>query len=281
MRVAFATAVLVLVLIRLATPSQGAAAQDAAARRDAVLRRFLEEFVTLTPGTGQFPASFTMGTAGEAPAAEKPAHKVRLQGPFAVARYEVTQELYEAVMGNNPSRWKGPRNAVDRVTWDEAREFCRKATAELRQRRLLAEGELVRLPSEAEWEYACRAGTTTRYSFGDSADDLREYAWFRGNSKGEDPPVGRKKPNAWGLYDLHGYVWEWCQDSWHDGYAKAPETSAAWEEKDAKERVLRGGSWADGADSCRSAFRHHQPADHRSDAVGFRCVRTTLEKEKK
>jgi formylglycine-generating enzyme required for sulfatase activity len=246
---------------------------------DAILKRFAEEFVSLTPGTGKFPASFRMGSTAEAPAAEKPAHTVTFTAPFAVARYEVTQELYEAVVGRNPSKWKGSRNSVEMVSWDEATDFCRQATTELRRRKLLGDDEVVRLPAEAEWEYACRAGSTTAYGFGDSADDLKDYAWFKANSKGEDPPVGKKKPNAWGLYDLHGYVWEWCQDAWHDSYEGAPADGSAWEEKDAKERVMRGGSWADEAPSIRSAFRGHQPAGQRSDTIGFRCVRGAVGKK--
>jgi len=192
------------------------------AGRDKVLRRFADEFVTLTPGKGVFPASFTMG--GEA-ANEKPAHEVKLGGPFALNRYEVTQELYEAVMVKNPSKWQGPRNSVEMVSWDEAHEFCRKASAELRTRKLLGDDEVIRLPTESEWEYACRAGSTTKYAFGDKDGELKDYAWFKGNSKGEDPPVGKKKPNAWGLFDMHGYVWEWTADAWHDNYKGAPRTA--------------------------------------------------------
>jgi formylglycine-generating enzyme required for sulfatase activity len=245
----------------------------AAPDRDAILRRFADEFVPLTPGAGKFPAAFRMGSAGDAPAAERPAVTITFRRPFAVARYEVTQELYEAVMGKNPSRWKGPRNSVEMVSWQEANDFCRKATAELRRLKLIADREVIRLPSEAEWEYACRAGTTTRYSFGDSADGLKDYAWFKGNSKGEDPPVGRKKPNAWGIYDMHGYVWEWCADAWHPDHTGAAADGRPRVGKDERERVLRGGSWADDVDSARSAFRTHKPLDYRSDRVGFRCVR--------
>jgi formylglycine-generating enzyme required for sulfatase activity len=220
-----------------------------------------------------------MGSFDDAPAAEKPDHAVTLRHPFAVARYEVTQELYEAVMGKNPSRWKGPRNSVEMVSWDEATDFCRKATAELRRLKLLGEKDVIRLPTEAEWEYACRAGTATRYSFGDGAAALKDFGWFKGNSKGEDPPVGKKKPNPWGLYDLHGYVWEWCQDAWHPTYDGAPADGSAREGTSARERVLRGGSWADEADRCRSAHRHHQPPDTRTDTIGFRCVRAEERKQ--
>jgi formylglycine-generating enzyme required for sulfatase activity len=263
-------------LLGLAWPvfdGAGADPKKPEAETDRVLRLFTEEFVALTPGTGVFPASFTMGSAGAAPDTEKPARLVKLRQPFALARYEVTQELYQAIAGKNPSRWQGPRNSVEMVSWDEAVAFCRKVTTELRQRKLIKENEVIRLPSEAEWEYACRAGTTTQYSFGDQVDDLTHYAWFTGNAKGNDPPVGKKKPNAWGLYDMHGYVWEWCQDSWHAGYQGAPEDARAWEDKDGKERVLRGGSWADRADRCRSAFRHHLAPEQRSEAIGFRCVK--------
>jgi formylglycine-generating enzyme required for sulfatase activity len=245
---------------------------------DEVLKRFVAEFVQLTPGTDKFPASFAMGSVGDAPDAEKPAVTVTLRQPFAVARYEVTQELYQTIVGRNPSKWKGRRNSVEMVSWEEANEFCRKATAELRRRKLIREEEEVRLPSEAEWEYACRAGSKTAYSFGDKAADLRDYAWFTGNAKGNDPPVGKKKPNAWGLFDMHGYVWEWCADAWSPTHKDAATDGRPRVNKEVRERVLRGGSWADDADHCRSAFRHHKPLDFRSDAVGFRCVRAAVPK---
>ncbi len=251
------------------------------ARKDAMLRRFTEEFVLLTPGKGHFPDSFVLGSDGVAPESEKPAVKITFRASFALARYEVTQELYEAIMGRTPSRWKGPRNSVEMVSWEEANDFCGKVTQELRRRKLLGEKEIIRLPSEAEWEYACRAGTTSRYSFGDREEDLKDHAWFKGNSKGEDPPVGKKKPNAWGLYDMHGYVWEWCADAWQPTHKGAsieglPRVSAT-----EKDRVLRGGSWADPAEACRSASRQHKPLDYRSDTVGFRCVRAEVKEEGK
>src|SRR5262249_29656878 len=140
--------------------------------------------------------------------------------------------------------------------------------------KLLKDDEVIRLPTEAEWEYACRAGTgNSKYSFGDKAEELGAHAWYKANSKGKDPPVGKKKPNAWDLYDMHGYIWEWCQDSWHPSYEGAPKDGSAWLDKDGKERVIRGGSWNDEAEKCRSAYRHHVAAETRSDTIGFRCVR--------
>jgi formylglycine-generating enzyme required for sulfatase activity len=253
------------------------AADEADAAREKILRLFVEELVPLTPGKGEFPESFTMGSA-DGPASEKPAVKVALHGPLAVARYEVTQELYQAVMGNNPSRWKGPRNSVEMVSWEDAVAFCRKLTDELRKLKLLGADEVIRLPSEAEWEYACRAGTTTIYSFGDRVEDLKAHAWYNANSKGEDPPVGKKKGNAWGLYDMHGYVSEWCIDSWHPSHEGASADGKAREKKDEKARVIRGGSFADPPEVLRSAARAGKPADYRDDKIGFRCVRAAAGK---
>jgi formylglycine-generating enzyme required for sulfatase activity len=246
---------------------------ESAQEKARILQLFADEFVAITPGKDKFPATFEMGTAGDGPAAEKPAHTVQFKHAFFMAKYEVTQELYEVIMGANPSRWKGKRNSVEMVNWNEANEFCTKVTGELRKLKLLTDDEVIRLPAEAEWEYACRAGTKTAYSFGDSVNDLRDHAWFNGNAKGEDPPVGKKKPNNWGLYDMHGYIWEWCQDAWQPSYENAPKDGSAVRADGAKERIMRGGSWADPAESCRSAHRGHAAADHRSDAIGFRCVR--------
>ncbi len=252
----------------------GLAGQGPAGQGEGPLfKRFVDEFVPVTPGQGKFPTSFVMGSGKDGPAEEQPAHKVTFAKPFALAKYEVTQELYEAVAGNNPSRWQGPRNSVEKVSWDEAVAFCRKVTEELRRRKLLGKGEVIRLPSEAEWEYVCRAGTTTAYSFGDAAADLTHYAWFTGNAKGNDPPVGAKKPNPWGVYDMHGYVWEWCADAWQPNYNAAPGDGSAWQAADAKERVVRSGAWTGPADQCRSAYRGHRPVETRTADVGFRCVR--------
>lgn len=239
-----------------------------------ILKTFAEEFILLTPGKGKFPESFMMGSEKGGYPSERPARKVTFKGPFAMARYEITQELYEAVMGNNPSKWKGPRNAVELVTWAEANAFCRKATEELRAAKLIEEGEEIRLPTEAEWEYACRAGTTTAFSFGNSLEDIDAYCWYKGNSKGHDPPVGKKEANPWGFYDMHGYNWEWCLDGWQPDYKKAPEDGSAVMAADKDRRVIRGGSWADPADWARSAYREGFPASGKNDTLGFRCVKT-------
>lgn len=267
-----------------------AAVKKAAEKKSELLKAFAEEFVEITPGKGDFPKSFTMGSS-DGPKSEQPAHEVTLSHPFFMAKYEVPQALYQAVMRSNPSVWGGPRNSVEMMTWREAVLFCREATAAMRGAKLIAEDEVIRLPTEAEWEYCCRAGTKTSYSFGDSAqgpnDDgvkaslLNVYGWHTGNAAGNDPPVGALKPNAWGLYDFHGYLWEYVADAWHGDYADAPTDGSSWEDKAAgpsPQRVIRGGSWRDRYDSLRSSTRAAIPDHTRSDAIGFRCVKSKLVK---
>jgi formylglycine-generating enzyme required for sulfatase activity len=237
-----------------------------------LLKTFREEFIAIMPGKEGFPASFMMGTdRGES--SEGPAHRVTLKHEFQIARYEVPQNLWEAVMGGNPSRWKGPRNSVEMLSFDEAEAFCQKATRLMRASKLIGDDEVIRLPSEAEWEYVARAGTTTRYSFGDDPAELGKYGWFHGNAAGNDPPVGAKQPNAWKLYDVHGYLWEWCRDAWHADYREAPTDGSAWlAGGDANQRVLRSGSWKDPAERLTSTTRRAASKDLRDDAVGLRCV---------
>jgi formylglycine-generating enzyme required for sulfatase activity len=181
-------------------------------------------------------------------------------------------------MGKNPAKWQGPRNSVEMVSWAEAVDFCDRVTTELRQRKLIGAEEQIRLPSEAEWEYACRAGTTSSFSFGDKLEDLGDYSWYKKNAPGNDPPVGVKKANPWGLYDMHGYVAEWCLDSAHRNYNGAPADGSAWIDAKADEkteRVIRGGSFADEPEAQRCAARTFVPGDTRNDEIGFRCVKDT------
>jgi formylglycine-generating enzyme required for sulfatase activity len=246
---------------------------DPTPRKNAILKLFVEEFVPITPGKKKFPESFMMGSEKGGHENERPAHKVTFKYSFAMAKYEVTQELYHVVMGKNTAQFQGLRNGMDRVTWTEANEFCEKATKMLREAKLIGADERIRLPSEAEWEYCCRAGTTTAWSFGDDVGDIGKYAWWKENSAKEDPPVGKKLPNAWGLYDMHGYVWEWCADPWHPDYKDAPNDGSARPKADSKERVLRGGAYPDPADKLRCAYRHHAGPETRTGAIGFRCVK--------
>ncbi len=249
--------------------------------RPEMLKLFMEEFVPITPGEGKFPATFHMGS--DRADSEKPTHEVTLKYHFAIAKYEVPQNLWEAVLGANPSKWKGPRNSVEMFSWQEAREFCGKVTEMLRAEKLLGPDEEIRLPSEAEWEYCCRAGTKTAYSFGDEATKdgdvgnkasrLNEFGWHTGNAAGNDPPVGALKPNPWGLYDMHGYLWEFVEDSWHDRYEGAPATGLAWKDTAPKQVVVRSGSWKDNFSKLTSSSRRAVAIDHSDDAIGLRCVR--------
>jgi formylglycine-generating enzyme required for sulfatase activity len=266
-----------------------AADEEVPDTRGAFLREFvLSEFVEITPGKGKFPPSFSMGSAA-GPPAEQPPHEVTIDHSFQIARGEVSQNLYAVVMGGNPSKWKGPRNAAEMFTFAEALEFCRRLTQLLRESRLLADDEEIRLPTEAEWEYCCRAGTKTAYSFGDGAlqpgdtgnkaSGLDSYAWYTGNAAGNDPPVGAKKPNPWGLYDMHGYLWEFVADPWHENYDGAPTTGQAWTTTQTQpRRVVRGGSWKDRYEQLTSTSRRAVAADLADDAIGFRCVRARVAK---
>jgi formylglycine-generating enzyme required for sulfatase activity len=237
-----------------------------------LLATFRSEFVDITPGRGMFPAEFRMGRR-DGDASEQSPHVVKLAHAFFVARYEVPQNLWQAVMGSNPSRWKGPRNAVEMLSYDDAVEFCRKVTAQLRDAQLITPRQVVRLPAEAEWEYVCRAGTSTIYSFGDDVGQLNDHAWSTRNAAGNDPPVGAKKANPWSLHDVHGYLWEWCADTWHENYQGAPTDGSVWADGgDSTRAVLRGGSWKDPAERLTSSYRRAAPRDLRDDAVGLRCV---------
>ena len=239
------------------------------ATAEQVLKGFVGELVSIEPGKEKFPGGkITLGVSS--PKDELAAVQVEFTESFRISRYEMTQELYELVMGMNPSRWKGPRNSVEMMTLADAETFCNKLTGILRRQKLIEESETVRLPTEAEWEYCCRAGTMTRYCFGDSATAdgdqspkatlLDPWAWHTGNAAGNDPPVGALKPNAWGLYDVHGYLWEFVTPD-----TRLPSVAAG-------SVILRSGSWKDHHSRLTSSSRRVVPAATADDAVGFRCV---------
>jgi len=217
------------------------------------------------------PGKFMMGSPASEPGRSKiesPLHEVTISKPFYMGVTEVTQAQYEAVMGTNPSEFKGPTNPVDSVSWNDATEFCKKLSEKTRQ--------IVRLPTEAEWEYACRAGNESEFSFGDDPSALGDYAWHGRNSGMRSHPVGQKKPNAWGLYDMQGNVWEWCADwDWYtskasrEGPATDPSGPATGEL-----RVWRGGSYDYGPEAFRCAFRYGSRPAHRENHSGFRCAMT-------
>ena len=226
------------------------------------------EFIFIGPG------EFTMGSPANEEgrsADESPQHPVKISKGFWLAETEVTQAQYQALMGNNPSSFKGDQNPVEQVSWDEAKAFC----AKLSQKANVS----ARLPSEAEWEYACRAGTTTPFSTG--ATISTDQANHNGNTtygsgrKGvyreTTTPVKSFAANPWDLYDMHGNVWEWCADVWHENYTGAPPDGRAWTTGgDQSSHVFRGGSWIYDPPFLRSALRNGGASDSRSFDYGFR-----------
>jgi formylglycine-generating enzyme required for sulfatase activity len=194
-------------------------------------------------------------------------HEVTISKPFYLGKYPVTQSQWQAVMGSNPSYFKVPQRPVEQVSWEDAVEFCKRLSEKPGERE---SGWSYRLPTEAEWEYACRAGSQTAYSFGDDARLLKDFAWFSDNSNSQTHPVGRKKPNAWGLYDMHGNVWEWCGD-WYGDYPRGSVTDPTGP-NEGPYRVGRGGSGDYGAAGCRSAFRDGPVPSVRGHDYGFRVA---------
>jgi formylglycine-generating enzyme required for sulfatase activity len=202
---------------------------------------------------------------------EKPVHIVRLSRPFYLGICPVTQRQWEAVMGSNPSRFQGPEHPVEQVSWDKVQEFIRSLNTH--------EGRaLYRLPTEAEWEYAARAEATGDYCFGDDVTQLVQYAWYEDNAKGTTHPAGQLQPNVWGLYDMHGNVWEWVHD-WYDSqeYARRTATGIAVVDPagpaSGSSRVNRGGSWISTARDCWSTHRGHGTPGIRRGHLGFRLLR--------
>jgi len=199
---------------------------------------------------------------------ESPQHSVRIAKGFWVGKYEVTQVQWQQVMGSNPSCFKGNNNPVERVSWNDCQEFLQKMSR--------ITGKSFRLPTEAEWEYTCRAGTTSDLNSGkeltniDSCPNLDQVAWYVTNSGYKPHPVGKKNPNAWGLYDMHGNVWEWCQD-WKGSYASGTQTDPQGPSS-GSDRILRGGTWIFYAKNCRSAYRGGLAPGFCTNFIGFRIV---------
>ena len=171
---------------------------------------------------------------------------------------------HKKILNHNPSYFKGFNLPCENISWNYCQNFIKI---------LNEDGSKFRLPSESEWEYCCRAGTTTRFYTGNSESDLSRAGWYNGNSGNKTHPVGQKQPNAWGLYDMHGNVWEWCEDDYHDDYNGAPtDGSALIDNPRGSRRVLRGGSWSRSSRSCRSAYRRGNDPGDRFDNDGFRLV---------
>ena len=200
--------------------------------------------------------SFVMGST-QPGTFEKPAHRVNITS-FYMGKYEVTQAQWQAVMGNNPSRFKGARLPVECVTWDDSQAFIQRLNG-------LHDGFIYHLPTEAEWEYVVRAGTTSEFP-----GEMNALGWNYSNSGNRTHPVGTREPNAFGLYDLHGNVWEWCQDWYHPTYEGAPADGSAWlTGGEMKGRVVRGGAFPDFAEYAgRSAFRGSAMPDYKLDGFG-------------
>ncbi|MBO4544474.1 MAG: formylglycine-generating enzyme family protein, partial [Verrucomicrobia bacterium] len=209
-------------------------------------------------------------------------HKVTLTSGFWVGKYEVTQAQYEAVMGTNPSSYKDEHNPlpVDSVSWRDATNFCARLTANEKSAGRLPKGYVYTLPSEAQWEYACRAGTGTGLNSGKNLTstttcaEMDEVGWYKANGGSKTHPVGQKLPNAWGIYDMHGNVWEWCWDWYDESYPTDEVVDPAGPGLPGSDtsRVYRGGSWDMNAQSCRSALRGYDQPSHGGNQCGFRVV---------
>jgi formylglycine-generating enzyme required for sulfatase activity len=207
---------------------------------------------------------FAMGSANGGDS-EKPPHKVVISRGFEIGKYEVTQAQWEAVMGGNPSRFKGADLPVEQVSWEDVQAFLQALNAK-------KDGYVYRLPTEAEWEYAARAGTTGDYG---GTGNLAEMGWYGANSGGKTHPVGTKQVNRWGLHDMHGNVWEWCQDWYDKEYYKSSPTTDPPGPATGTRKATRGGCYSYSADRATSSSRAHPAPDARYDIIGFRLVRSS------
>jgi formylglycine-generating enzyme required for sulfatase activity len=221
------------------------------------------EFVRISPG------EFVMGCStgdNDCSDEEKPAHRVEITKPFEIGKYEVTQAEWVFVMGTNYSEFKGPNRPVENVTWLDTQEFLRRLNEK-------QDGYRYRLPTEAEWEFAARAGTAGPYSA-----EPDQIGWYTENSNAQTHPVGQKKPNAWGLYDMNGNVWEWTQDWYDERYYQSSTTVNPTGPSSGRFHTMRGGSWVDQALNARASKRDYFE-DSADFHIGFRCVRERLAAE--
>ena len=258
-------------MVLLTRPDSSASSSD---RRDSPLANGFTNSANMR--LALIPAgTFVMGTPPVGPGRhtdESPPHEVTLSNSFYGGIYPVTQEQYQAVMGNNPSQFQekgrgGPNHPVERVTWEDALKFCRKLSDHPDEKKA---GRVYRLPTEAEWEYACRAGSKKAYCFGDEHGLLGQYAWFgQSPEEGGTQEVGKLKPNGWGLYDVHGNVWEWCQD-WYeaDYYKRSPRIDPLGPEVGAT-KVCRGGCWESGEADLRRRGVRRRRRRRRFAILGF------------
>tara|TARA_B100001093_G_scaffold2499_2_gene2460 strand:- start:541 stop:1281 length:741 start_codon:yes stop_codon:yes gene_type:complete len=226
------------------------------------------------------PGFFTMGDAS-GNRTEQPPHEVQITEPFFCGERPVTQLHWATIMGDNPSRfqegWAAGLRPVEQVSWHDVELFLSRLNAtDSNNERLGMKGEW-RLPTESEWEFLARAGTKSRWSFGDRDGELNEYGWHAGNSGASTREVGQKKANPWGFLDLHGQVSEWCQDSWSVNYNRHTNSQLAFEDVKATRRVHRGGSWFTESDSTRCSARGSASMEFRSDGIGFRLVWQPME----
>jgi formylglycine-generating enzyme required for sulfatase activity len=219
------------------------------------------KFVLIQPG------EFMMGS--NSANNEQPSHMVQITQPFYLGTFPVTQGEYQVIVGKNPSRFSGDaRLPLESISWDDAVTFCNRISESPGE---VQHGMRYRLPTEAEWEYACRAGSTGQWCFGDDESSLSKYAWFDKNSGGRTHPVGEKEANNWGLHDMHGNVFEWCSD-WYEEYRSSVATSDPQGARSRSHRVLRGGSWGCAATYCRSACRSFDAPTSRTSNDGFRLA---------
>ena len=215
------------------------------------------------------PGTFVMGSPGseEGRRTNERLHEVTITEGFWLSTYEITQAQWKEIFDVNPSEFVGNNLPVETVTWDDAQDFIVLMNAS-------ADGNPYRLPTDAEWEYACRAGTQSRFYWGKDADeeDIYDYAWFVLNAHSETNPVGDKLPNAWGLYDMSGNVYEWCDDFYEANLGNDPATDPQGPGT-GPGHVIRSGSWFYGPEYCRSAYRSYQLDDVGNGAIGFRLLR--------